>query len=165
MSDEGPERGNVRVLWLVDAYNVLRVSLSPRAAANGATPAAEDDPDPARWWTAERRLALLEAVTGLREPAHEICLVFDARQLDEALEIEASDDAWPAPGHVRSFYAPSADDWIVATLRARADDFDRRLVVTADRRLANRARSRGAEIVSTQDFVGLCGVDRGGSPD
>ena len=52
-------------------------------------------------------------------------------------------------------FAPSADDWIVDTLKRRRDGEEIR-VVTADRALANRARSRGAEVIATNQFLSLC---------
>lgn len=136
-------------LWLIDGYNVLRVSLSE-------TGAAESD----RWWTAGRRQELIELAGGLAAPADEVCLVFDAQHLSQPREEPSGAPAGPASQPaLRCVFAPSADDWIVAELRARADSFARRVVVSADRKLANRARDRGAEIVSTGSFVALCRPD------
>lgn len=160
MSEIASKRDPTRALWLVDGYNVLRVSLSPRPAEEPGSetfPPQEEEADPG-WWSSERRLALLGLASRLRAPAQEICLVFDARQLSEPREIAAGAD-WPAPEHIRSFFAPSADEWIVAAVRSRAPEFERRFVVTADRRLADRARSRGAEVVTTRRFVSLCASD------
>jgi predicted RNA-binding protein with PIN domain len=134
---------SMRSLWLVDGYNVLRVSLAP-----------DDDP---RWWSAERR-SLLITLAGRLSNANshessqrEICLVFDGRHLPAAEEGEPiADDG------LRVVFAPSADDWIVETLKRRRDEFDEIRVVTADRALANRARSRGAEVVPTNHFIDLC---------
>ena len=156
----------VRTLWLVDGYNVLRVSLTSAAEVEPRQPGgpgrdSERGAEP-RWWTAERREALLEMAARLSAPADEICLVFDARQLPQAEEAAPQEDTpsvGPSQPRLRCIFAPSADDWIVAQVRARAEQFERRVVVSADRRLADRARARGAEIVSTGSFVALCGFE------
>jgi hypothetical protein len=161
-----------RTLWLVDAYNVLAVSLKAGAPLTGVEP---------RWWSADRRQLLVELTGHLCAEADEVCLVFDGRHLSEAEESSVAEvrmralpaDAAPSPvsaaaqapapaeaptssPRLRVLFAPSADEWIVAAVRDRADEFGRRLVVSADRRLCDRSRSRGAEIVSTQRFVELC---------
>ena len=75
-------------------------------------------------------------------------MVFDARQLNEPI-------AEPRAPRMQLVFAPSADEWIVATLKQWAGS-RRAVVVTADRPLADRARHRGAEIVATDAFVALC---------
>ena len=135
-----------KTLWLVDAYNVLRVSLTgdeQRAAPRDA------------WWGAERRQFLQDLARQLPEPESEVCLVFDAKQLPEAEEADR-ETRQPDEPLVRSVFAPSADEWIVAAVRARSADDARVRVVTADRPLGNRARSRGAEVVSTEAFIARC---------
>ena len=182
---------STRSLWLVDAYNVLRVnhaavlptdrgvapdtqhasSPSPRSAAEPAepeqpavgssgTPGA--DAKAAGWWSAARRDLLVALATRLPEPGAEVCLVFDARHLEEAQESAQpgepgarGDGAHPGP-HVRCIFTPSADDWIVQALRERSEALPGIRVVTADRPLANRARRFGAEIVATDRFLALC---------
>lgn len=160
-------RGGTGSLWLVDAYNVLRVSLAPDT----------DEP----WWSARRRDLLRARACRLQQPALgpeaapgdsrvEVCLVFDARQLSATEESEVARESGPEPltdpaerppddspqPLVRVLFTPSADEWIVAAARSRRSEFDRILVVTADRRLANRARSRDAEVVDTGRFLELC---------
>ena len=125
--------------WIVDGYNVLRVSLSPQGAEN--------------WWREERRAALLTLASRLPYPNEPITLVFDAKHLTEPQLKPAAEDA---RARVRQVYAPSADEWIIATLKQRSD-LEQTVVVTADRPLADRARHRGAEIVATDAFVALCG--------
>ena len=131
-----------RKLWIVDGYNVLRVSLSPSAEAS--------------WWTEERRTALTAIASRLPYPDDEIILVFDARHLSEPITSvpEPLDDS-PRP-LVRHVFAPSADEWIVSRLK-HWDNTREPVVVTADRPLRDRARHRGAEIVATDAFLALCG--------
>jgi len=138
-----------RGLWLIDGYNVLRVSLAPEPAEPG---------DPVRWWTDERRRVLIDLASKFDEAAQEIIVVFDARHLDHP-QIDTQGSRYggdEGDGRVRVVFAPSADAWIVRAVRERRADFGRVLVVTADRALGNRARSRGAEIVSTGRFVERC---------
>jgi len=125
--------------WIVDGYNVLRVSLSPQNSGD--------------WWNQERRAALTSIASRLPYPDDEIVLVFDARHLAEPLLRPPADTTRPLVRHV---YAPSADDWIVSALRER-DPVEQAVVVTADRPLADRARHRGAEVMATDEFVALCG--------
>jgi predicted RNA-binding protein with PIN domain len=131
----------MRSLWLVDGYNVLRVSLAPKQ-------------DPAQnssgWWSAERRSLLVSLAGRLRGPTSEVCLVFDGRHLRD------SEEAEPGDAGVRVVFAPSADDWIVDTVKRRSEELDEIRVVTADRALANRVRSRGAEVVATDRFLASC---------
>jgi predicted RNA-binding protein with PIN domain len=136
-----------RGLWLIDGYNVLRVSLAPEPAKPGS---------PVLWWTEERRRALADLASRLDEQAQEIVLVFDARHLEQP-QIDTQGFHHRQDGRVRVVFAPSADAWIVSAVRERRADFENVLVVTADRALGNRARSRGAEIVSTGRFVERCG--------
>jgi len=126
----------------VDGYNVLRVSLSESAGTS--------------WWSEERRAALGEIAARLPYPDDEILLVFDARHLAEP-QVDPAGDA----GRVRRVFAPSADEWIVATLKRRAGGETR--VVTADRSLANRARHCGAEVMATDAFLSLCGESAAGA--
>ena len=56
---------------------------------------------------------------------------------------------------VRRFFAPSADDWLVAQVRASPAP-DCLAVVTADRAVAGRARHRGAQVVSPRAFLARC---------
>jgi len=125
--------------WIVDGYNVLRVSLS-----------AHGPPD---WWNEERRAALTTIASRLPYPSDEIVLVFDARHLAEP-QVRPAVDA--DPPRLRHVYAPSADEWIISTLKGR-DPSVQTVVVTADRPLADRARHRGAQVIATDEFVALCG--------
>jgi hypothetical protein len=147
-------------LWLVDGYNVLRVSMPTGSEEGSLRP----------WWTAERRTALLELAARLPEPQAEVWVVFDGKHLTEprtqavprtstALPSRAP-ALGPGPRSVGCVFAPSADEWIVQALKAR-DGRSGTAVVTADRPLASRSRALGAEIVSTGRFVERCA----GTPD
>lgn len=137
--------------WIVDGYNVLRVSLSA-APGNAAAPL--------KWWSEERRAVLTSIAARLPYPDDEIILVFDARHLSRA---QLPADADPVRPRVRHVFAPSADEWIVSALQQR-DESEQAVVVTADRPLADRARHRGAEVMATGEFVALCGGDASAQP-
>jgi predicted RNA-binding protein with PIN domain len=119
-------------IWLVDGYNVLH------AGVLGGR-------DRSQWWTASRRRELLERVAGF-EQAAELWIVFDGP------EDPGADLTQPGP---RCVFALSADDWLVDRVR-RSDDPSQIAVVTADRQVAGRARSRGAQIVSPAEFLSRC---------
>ncbi len=123
-------------IWLVDGYNVLH------AAVLGGR-------DRSQWWTESRRRELLERVSGFDADADtEIWIVFDGPDDPEA-------EAEPLGPHC--VFAASADDWLVDRVR-RAEDPAEIAVVTADRRVAGRARGRGAHIVSPKDFLARCAI-------
>ncbi len=63
-------------------------------------------------------------------------------------------DRLDGPGP-RTIYAASADDWLIGRVRS-AEDPGRLSVVTADRRLAGRARQHGARVVSPGEFLSRC---------
>ena len=121
-------------IWLVDGYNVLH------AAVLGGK-------DRSQWWTGSRRRELLERVSGFDADA-EVWIVFDG-----------PDDSGGAdePHGPHCVFAASADDWLVDRVR-RAEDPSEIAVVTADRKVAGRARGRGARIVSPRDFLARCTI-------
>lgn len=158
----------------------------PRAASGPSdrseSPSPSPDPPPVEaptsWWRSDRRSLLARLAAGLTEPEAEIFLVFDARHLERAEEglppeerpagngdDEGSDDEKKTRPRVRIVFAPSADDWIIESLRRREDEAAVGRVVTADRPLANRARTLGAEIVATDRFLALCGFRRDRPPE
>ena len=121
-------------VWLVDGYNVLCTGLL----------GGHDRSD---WWSEARReelLALLAGFDGLGGADAEIWVVFDgAREPTGTGERE---------GSVRVVFAPSADEWLIEQVRAHAEV----AVVTADRKLAGRARHHGARVVSPREFLRRC---------
>jgi hypothetical protein len=125
-------------LWLVDGFNVVSVGLL-RERGQGE--------ERQGWWRRENREALVERARGFDDPAAEVWIVFDGADPGGN---EAGAGATP-----RTVFARSADDWLIDRVRA-AEDPGQLRVVTADRRLANRVRARGAEVVSPGDFLGRC---------
>jgi len=118
-------------VWLVDGYNVLNVGLLAGRVREG-------------WWTSPFRDELLGRAEGFDEDGVEIWVVFDGARPPDAARA----------GRVRSVFAPSADEWLLARIRER--DPAQVAVVTADRRLAARARSRGAMVVAPAAFLARC---------
>jgi predicted RNA-binding protein with PIN domain len=122
-------------LWLVDGFNVLHTGL-----LHGR--------DRAEWWTAPQREALLSRVRQFDDPEVEIWVVFDGPH-------DADAEAGATAPRVHPVFAPSADAWLLARLRDQPDPASV-TVVTADRAVADRARHRGARVVSPQEFLGRC---------
>ena len=120
-------------IWLVDGFNVVQRSLLG---------GRERD----EWWTERHRAELLERAARFDDSAAEIWVVFDGP--------DAERDETDAPGPRRVF-APSADAWLLARVRA-AEDPGQIAVVTADVRLAERARRRGARVVGPGEFLRRC---------
>jgi hypothetical protein len=126
------EREEPRV-WLVDGFNALCVALLAGRERSA-------------WWTREGREEVLARVRGFDDPSAEIWVVFDGdRPVPEA---EAG-----APAGPRVAFAPSADEWMLRRVREGSGEV---AVVTADRRLAARARARGARVVSPRAFLTRC---------
>jgi|GEM_PF-745969 len=132
-----PENGSDRVarVWLVDGFNVLHAGL-----LGGR--------DRSHWWTEHNRRELLDRVERFEDADAELWIVFDGSHPDPATD-----------GSTRSrcVFAPSADTWLVDRVRAAAQPA-RVAVVTADRQVAGRARSRGAKVVSPRAFLARCPV-------
>jgi hypothetical protein len=126
-----PQPASAPRVWLVDGYNVLNVGLLAGREREG-------------WWGARFRDELLGRVEGFEESEAEIWVAFDgARPPHDG-----------RTGRVRSVFAPSADEWLLAQIRERASD--EVALVTADRRLAARARSRGVEVIAPAAFLARC---------
>jgi YacP-like NYN domain-containing protein len=125
------EPGAAPTLWLVDGFNVLCAGvLRGRERAS--------------FWSEPNRRALLERVARFDDPAARLVVVFDG----------AAPATEPACERPESVYAASADDWIVA--RVRAAEGEPVAVVTADRQLGGRARHRGAQVVAPLAFLARC---------
>jgi hypothetical protein len=122
-------------LWLVDGFNALHVALL-RGREREA------------WWTEERRQELLARVRGFDDPTAEVWIVFDGPR-----PLPATTRREPA-GAPRVAFAPSADDWLLRRVKDATPG--EVAVVTADRRLADRARARGAQVISPQAFLARC---------
>lgn len=122
-----------RQRWLVDGFNVLHVAIL-QGRSRGA------------WWRGEGRRQLLERAGRFAEPDAEVWVVFDGPR--------APADA--PEGRPRVVFAPSADAWLLREVGA-APEPGRLTVVTADRSLADRARHRGAQVVSPREFLERCG--------
>ncbi len=144
-SDTPPAEPEV---WLVDGYNLLHAGVLRGRDRRG-------------WWTAEAQARAIERIARFDGPG-ELWVVFDRRERTrrgDAPGGEAGARATPAdppgPPRVRVAFAPSADDWLVRRVREAADP-SRLAVVTADRRLAGRARHRGARVVPPSAFLARC---------
>ena len=120
-------------IWLIDGFNVLH------AGPLGGR-------DRSEWWTAPRRDEVLEIAARFDDPTAEVWVVFDGPRDAET----RADDRGPQP-----VFAPSADAWLLERIRT-AEDPSRIAVVTADRKLADRARHRGARVYAPRDFLARC---------
>jgi predicted RNA-binding protein with PIN domain len=122
--------------WLVDGFNLLHAVLL-------------GGEDRSQWWKASGRSRVLEAVAeATSEDEHDrVWVVFDGSRPAP----ESSSDAGNVD-RLQSVFAPSADDWLVRRVKA-APDPAHVVVVTGDRKLANRARHNGAVIQSPSDFL------------
>ena len=121
-------------LWLVDGFNVLHAGV-----LHGR--------DRAQWWTEPRREQLVALAERFDDAEAEVWIVFDGRGPEAPGEEPAS--------RVRRIFAPSADDWLLAKVRASQAPACL-AVVTADRAVAGRARHRGAQVVSPRSFLARC---------
>ena len=120
--------------WLVDGYNVLHtVLLGGR--------------DRTQWWREECRREVTLRAARLEDEGALVVVVFDG-------DLPGSDDA-PDSNRLRVVFAPSADDWLVAAVRA-AERPEEIGVVTADRKVAGRCRHKGAHVVHPRDFLAWC---------
>jgi len=122
-------------LWLVDGFNVLHAGVLAGR-------------DRASWWSETRRaelLAIVERFDAERDDA-EVWVVFDGPG--------APQDAGIQGRRVHVAFARSADDWLVKRVGAAGEPV---CVVTSDRELADRARRRGAEVLSPRRFLARCG--------
>ena len=129
-----PPGGERDVRWLVDGFNVLHAGVLRGNDRQG-------------WWREEMRARLLARVAGFDDEAAELWVVFDGRGPLAEAELRSL--------RPRVVFAPSADEWLLAEVR-QAEDPSAVVVVTADRQLADRARHRGAQVVSPRAFLARC---------
>lgn len=120
--------------WLVDGFNVLHTGVL-HGRQRGT------------WWEADARRQLLDRVRDFREDAAELWIVFDGPR-----PAEGPDDV---ESGTRVVFAPSADEWLLQEVR-QAETPESLTVVTADRKLADKARHRGARVVSPRTFLARC---------
>lgn len=134
---------------LVDGFNVLHTVLL----------AGDRD---SIWWGRDAREKMLARICAWPDPCDEIWVAFDGSR--PAWSVVAVPAGRAAGGHgptVHSVFVESADDWIVRRAR-RAQPPARALVVSADRKVAGRARSAGCEVWTPWAFVARCVVPSDG---
>lgn len=119
--------------WLVDGFNVLHAGVLRGNDRRG-------------WWREEARARLLARVAAFDDAAAELWVVFDGAG--------PGGEAERASERPRVVFAPSADEWLLGAVRETPPGSV--VVVTADRQLADRARHRGARIVSPRAFLARC---------
>jgi hypothetical protein len=127
------DEGATPTTWLVDGFNVLHVAVLRGGPRD-------------EWWREANRAEVVSLARRFDDPRAEVVVVFDGAR--------GAEEAEPA-GSPRVVFAASADEWMLAALRA-ASDPSRIAVVTADRRLADRARHRGARVVRPTEFAARC---------
>jgi hypothetical protein len=132
------DRSEAPSMWLLDGFNVLH------AGPLGGR-------DRTEWWIEPRRSELLDLAGRFDDPRAEIWVVFDGPRPEAPGE---ADEGGPAP-RLRCVFAPSADEWLLARVRA-AEDPRRVAVVTCDRKVADRARHGGARVYSPRAFLDRC---------
>lgn len=120
-------------LWLVDGFNLLHAAVLRSGDSRK------------EWWKSTNRERVVELARGFDDREAELVVVFDGSE--EPRE--------PVDGGPRVVFAAPADDWLLATVKA-APNPHRVAVVTADRRLADRLRDRGAQVVSPSAFAARC---------
>ena len=125
---------------MIDGYNVLHAGMLPRE-------------DRSRWWTRAHRERVARRAERLEVRAREIWVAFDGA--DEGERTPDPPEAGSNKTPVRIVFARSADAWILEGVR-RASCPEEVVVVTADRKVADKARHRGARIVSPRTFLELC---------
>lgn len=120
-------------IWLVDGFNLLH------AAVLRSGDSRKD------WWKSANRERVLDLARSFDDREAELVIVFDGSELP-------SD---PSDAGPRVVFAAPADDWLLAAVKASPNPH-RVAVVTADRRLADRLRDRGAQVVSPSAFAARC---------
>lgn len=147
-SQNGPPSASPTRTILVDGFNVLHAVLLGKERAG--------------WWRQALRERLLERVRAWDGGPDEIWVAFDGSRPAESVWAEpvarSSDRNAGSDRHgpiVHQLFVESADDWIVRRAR-RAERPDRVLVVSADRKVAGRARSAGCEVLTPRAFMTRC---------
>jgi predicted RNA-binding protein with PIN domain len=130
---EQPTRRPPPTTWLVDGFNLLHAAVMKSGEPRDG------------WWKGANRDRVVALARNFEDREAELVVVFDGAEEP----IAASEDG------PRVVFAPTADDWLLAAVKA-APDPRRVAVVTADRRLADRLRDRGAQVVSPRAFAARC---------
>ena len=133
VSEPTDPAGPSPTLWLVDGFNLLHVTLLRGDSRN-------------EFWRRAGRERVVELASRFDAQDAEVVVVFDGSQPLQA-QLDASGP--------RVVFAATADDWLLAAVR-EAPDPARVAVVTADRRLAARARHRGAQVMAPGAFAARC---------
>lgn len=149
-------------ILLVDGFNVLHAVLLGKERSG--------------WWRRSLRERLLARATAWHGDQDEIWVAFDGARpsvstysviwsSEAGSETRAPSETTPTgrPGPsprrsgpiVHSLFVESADDWIVRRAR-RAEQPDRVVVVSNDRKVTGRARSAGCEILTPWAFIARC---------
>lgn len=153
-SQHGRKSVTPRRTILVDGFNVLHAVLLGKERAG--------------WWRRALRERLLERVRAWDGGADEIWVAFDGSRPAESVWAEPVARSSDPDGDgdrgrhgpiVHQLFVESADDWIVRRAR-RAERPERILVVSADRKVAGRARSAGCEVLAPWAFIARCPTDR-----
>ncbi len=126
--------------WLVDGFNVLNVGLLRGVERE-------------RFWGPEARARLL-ALADRFPDAPRVVVIFDGPR-----PLPDGGDA-ALPRGASHLFARDADAWLLRAVR-ESEDPARVAVVTADRRLADRVRHRGAQVVAPSQFLAECGGETG----
>ena len=128
-----PKRSLHPSIWLVDGFNVLHAAvLRPGDSRSD-------------WWKGRNRDRVVDLARGFDDPAAELTIVFDGGE----------EPTVPVEGGPKVVLAESADEWLLAAVRA-APEPGRIAGVTADRRLRDRLRDRGAQVVSPSAVAARC---------
>ena len=126
-------------LLLIDGFNVLHAGvLTGRDRAN--------------WWQTPAQRRLVERVERFADPLYPVLwIVFDRRERRTS-DPQAPEEVTSTDTRIRIFYAPSADDWIVAQVEQQTARCHV-TVVTADRLLRDRVRQVGGKLLSPSQFL------------
>lgn len=142
---------------LVDGFNVLNTVLLAGARQTA-------------WWGRAARERLIDRVACWPQADDAIWIAFDGRQPAwSVVALDLHGPGGPAPRRgpmLHSLFVESADDWIVRRAR-RSEAPERTIVVSADRKVAGRARSAGCPVWSPWEFIAGCdaGPEAGREPD
>jgi predicted RNA-binding protein with PIN domain len=128
-----PKRSLQPSIWLVDGFNLLHAAVLRSGDSREG------------WWKGPNRDRVVELARAFDDADAEVVIVFDGSE----------EPTVPVEGGPKVVFAASADEWLLAAVRM-APEPGRVAVVTADRRLRDRLRDRGAQVVSPSAFAARC---------